>query len=521
MSATRPAGVAASGARDAASFVPPTSRPLLFVLEMANNHMGSVEHGLRIIREMREATRGFDFAFAVKFQYRDLDTLIHPDYRNRTDLKYVKRFSETRLSPEQYLRLREATRDAGLLAVCTAFDEASVKLVEAHDYDFIKIASCSFTDWPLLERVAASSLPVIASCAGAALEDVDRVVSFFEHRQRPLTLMHCVGEYPTPIERLELNQIELFRERYPHVRIGFSTHEAPDTLASIPVAIAKGATVFEKHVGVPTEQWPLNAYSANPAQVRAWLAAARDALTMSGTAGERAPLRESEARSLFELRRGVYARRPLKAGDRLKPEDLMLAMPTQPGQVTANDLSKYAVFTATRDIAAGAAVMAAATTRVDNRQRVMEIVQRVRAVLQESRVAVPAKTDFEISYHYGIERFDEFGATILTCINREYCKKLIVMLAGQTHPEQFHKKKEETFLLLYGQMTLGLDGRERELAAGDIVTVERGQKHWFSTKTGCVVEEISSTHYTDDSFYTDPAIGGTKDRKTWLTYWLA
>src|SRR3712207_6999223 len=47
-------------------------------------------------------------------------------------------------------------------------------------------------------------------------------------------------------------------------------------------------------------------------------------------------------------------------------------------------------------------VMTAATTRVDNRQRVMEIVQRVRAVLQESRVAVPAKTDFEISYHYGI-----------------------------------------------------------------------------------------------------------------------
>jgi N-acetylneuraminate synthase len=70
-------------------------------------------------------------------------------------------------------------------------------------------------------------------------------------------------------------------------------------------------------------------------------------------------------------------------------------------------------------------------------------------------------------------------------------------------------------------MTLGLDGKERELAAGDIVTVERGQKHWFTTKTGCVVEEISSTHYTDDSFYTDPAIGGTKDRKTWLTYWLA
>src|SRR5438105_14771616 len=72
-------------------------RPL-FIFEMANNHMGSVEHGLRIITAMREASRGFPFAFAVKLQYRDIDTFIHPDYRERFDLKFVKRFSETRLS---------------------------------------------------------------------------------------------------------------------------------------------------------------------------------------------------------------------------------------------------------------------------------------------------------------------------------------------------------------------------------------------------------------------------------------
>ena len=520
MSSTSGTGTAAAG-RATTPLVPPPAPPLLFILEMANNHMGSVEHGLRIIREMREAVRGFDFAFAVKFQYRELDTLIHPDYRARTDLKYVKRFTETRLSPDEHLRLRNATRDAGFLGVCTAFDEGSVALIEAHDYDFIKIASCSFTDWPLLERVAASSLPVIASCAGAALEDVDRVVSFFEHRQRPLTLMHCVGEYPTPLERLELGQIELFRDRYPNVRVGFSTHETPDTLASIPVAIANGATVFEKHVGVPTPEWPLNAYSAGPAQVRAWVGAARDTVAMCGARGQRAPLRESEAKSLFELRRGVYARRAIARGERLKPEDVMLAMPTQSGQVTANDLSKYTQFTALTDIPARAPVLQNDTSRVDNRERVNAIVRRVRDLLQESRVAVPAKTDFEISYHYGLDRFEEFGATILTCINREYCKKLIVLLPGQTHPEQYHKKKEETFLVVYGSMTLGLDGKERELTAGEIVTVERGQRHWFKSAGGCVVEEISSTHYTDDSFYTDPTIGGTKDRKTWLTHWLA
>ena len=74
----------------------------LFIFEMANNHMGDVEHGLRIINEFYDTCKGFgDFNFAFKLQYRDLDTFIHPDYKNRTDFKYVKRFQETRLSKEQ------------------------------------------------------------------------------------------------------------------------------------------------------------------------------------------------------------------------------------------------------------------------------------------------------------------------------------------------------------------------------------------------------------------------------------
>jgi N-acetylneuraminate synthase len=52
------------------------------------------------------------------------------------------------------------------------------------------------------------------------------------------------------------------------------------------------------------------------------------------------------------------------------------------------------------------------------------------------------------------------------------------------------------------------------------VTVDRGVKHSFGTKTGAVIEEISSTHYVDDSVYTDPAITENKHRKTLLTYWL-
>lgn len=167
-----------------------SSKPLI-IFELANNHMGSVEHGLRVIREFGALIAEFDrFRFAFKLQYRDLATFIHPAYKGRSDIRHVKRFLETELSDADFRRLVAEIGAQGFVSVCTPFDEASVATLEAHGVEVIKIASCSFGDWPLLERVAASDRPIVASTAGAVLEDIDRVVSFFEHRHKPLALMH-------------------------------------------------------------------------------------------------------------------------------------------------------------------------------------------------------------------------------------------------------------------------------------------------------------------------------------------
>src|SRR5438309_596367 len=203
-----------------------SARPL-FVFEMANNHMGRVEHGLRIVEAMREASRGFPFSFAIKLQYRDIDSFIHPDYIHRHDLKFVKRFSETRLSWKQFKQLKDAIENAGFISVCTPSDEISVDRIEEHGYKFIKISSCYLTDWPLLERIAKTNKPVIASTAGAGLAEIDRVVSFFRHREKVLSLMHCGGEYPTGAGNLHLGPIRLLKQGYPDVEYGSSTDERP------------------------------------------------------------------------------------------------------------------------------------------------------------------------------------------------------------------------------------------------------------------------------------------------------
>ena len=108
---------------------------------------------------------------------------------------------------------------------------------------------------------------------------------------------------------------------------------------------------------------------------------------------------------------------------------------------------------------------------------------------------------------------------MFTLINRDYCKKILVLLPGQTHPRQFHKIKEETFNVLNGKLVLNIDGKLFSLKKGDIITIKPLQKHKFFTKEGCVIEELSTTHKKNDSFYTDKKIQNNKNRKTIVNFW--
>ena len=122
----------------------------LFVLEMANNHQGELEHGKRIIRELGEVVKKHRVRAAVKFQFRELDSLIHPEHREKTDNKHIPRFLSTRLAREEFRALADEVRRQGMMPMSTPFDENSVAFIEELDLDIVKVGSCSAKDWPLL-----------------------------------------------------------------------------------------------------------------------------------------------------------------------------------------------------------------------------------------------------------------------------------------------------------------------------------------------------------------------------------
>lgn len=475
----------------------------LFIFEMANNHQGSVEHGKRIIDAMADIAKKHSIRAGIKFQFRDLDTFIHPRFRNDTNAKHISRFLGTRLSREQFQEMIAYARSRGLLAISTPFDEASVDQCTEQDIDIIKVASCSAMDWPLLDAVSRSGKPVIISTAGVQFSDIDKIVSFFSHRGVTFAVLHCVGMYPAPDTELNLDIIPRMIKRYPAIPIGYSGHEAPDNTHVAIAAVSKGAMLLERHVGVPTDGATLNAYSMNPQQTDAWVQAAKLAWEMAGSNEKIVP--GGEAASLRSLMRGTYARTAIKAGQVLRPEDVYFAMPVQEGQLTSGEFGGYrAVFAASRDYAPDEPIYE--VQKEDPVLLAREVIHQAQGMLNEAGIHVGDDSTIELSHHYGMERFREVGAVIVNIINREYCKKLIIMLPGQRHPLHQHERKEETFELLSGDLEVQLDGAITRMIPGDRLLVKRNSSHSFFTKEGAIFEEISTTHYKGDSFYEDKEI---------------
>jgi len=496
-------------------------KKILVIFEMANNHMGDVDFGIKIIEAFKKFKEKYEayYDFGFKLQLRDW-SIIHPDYRQNKEIKHIKRFVETKLSDEDFIKLKNAIEENGFISICTPFDEPSVDKMEQIGFDIFKVASCSFSDWQFLERIVKVDKPIILSTGSVPLNEIDNVVSFFKHRKKDFCILHCVTEYPTNYENLQLNQIDFLRARYQNIIIGFSTHEKPDETEAIKIAIAKGAKVLEKHVGLKSDKYELNNYSATPEQIDNWLAEGVKAIKICGEENKRMEFTENALKDVKKYMRGVFANREIKSGEKIRLQDIFLALPNFENQLLAKDLSKYSEYIAKEDIKKNAPIFFNQVNYRNLREKVYDIVKQAYKMLKENNIAVPNGVECSISAHYGIENFYKYGLVMIDIINREYCKKLLINFPGQTHPEHFHKIKEETFHILSGDLTVKLDDKTVKLNKGDLFTINRGQKHLFFSEKGAIVEEISTTHIKEDSYYTDIKISQNKDRKIEFSLWF-
>ena len=150
----------------------------------------------------------------------------------------------------------------------------------------LKIASSDISDWPLIEKISQKGIPTIVSNGGASEIELDNVCNFFNRRNIPLAINHCVSHYPTEDNELELNQIDYLRDRYPDNIIGLSTHEY-DWFTSMYISYAKGARTWERHIDIDFDDVPVTKYCSLPSQIEEWFRAFLKAKRFCGGTGNK------------------------------------------------------------------------------------------------------------------------------------------------------------------------------------------------------------------------------------------
>ena len=297
----------------------------LVIGEVAQAHDGSLGMAHAFIDAIANA--GAD---AVKFQTHIAAAESTPgepwrvkfSRQDATRYDYWKRMEFT---AEQWHGLKQHAEDRGLLFLSSPFSPEAVDLLTRLGVKAWKIASGEVSNSPMFEPVAATGLPLLLSTGMSPLSEIDQAVGLIKSRRLPLAVLQCTSAYPCPPEKVGLNMLPLFRERY-GCAVGLSDHSG--TIFAGLAAATLGIEVLEVHVTFSREMFgPDVAASVTPDELRRLVQGIRFIERMMGhpvdkdlLAEEMAPLRDTFTKS-------VVARADLPSGSVLREEDLTLKKP--------------------------------------------------------------------------------------------------------------------------------------------------------------------------------------------------
>lgn len=192
---------------------------------------------------------------AVKFQSYKAETLAakeSPSYWDTSEETEASQYSLFKkfdsFGKEEYRALYQYSESIGIEFLSTAFD------IESADYlnemmNVYKISSSDLNNLPFVAYQAKKNKPILLSVGASEEEEIRRTVELIrKYNQKPITLMHCVLEYPTPYEHANLNKIVSLKEAFPDCYIGYSDHTKPEeNFDVLKTAYNLGAQMIEKH----------------------------------------------------------------------------------------------------------------------------------------------------------------------------------------------------------------------------------------------------------------------------------
>jgi sialic acid synthase SpsE len=331
--------------------------PVFAIAEIGLNHSGDVEQALRLVDAAADAG-----ASAIKLQTLFADRLVAgscppPAHVNVSSLREF--FASFELDAGAHRAVVARAREHGLAVLSTPFAEDAVPMLEALGIDAYKIASGDLTYDGLISAAARTGKPLVISTGMATLEEAARALRVARLAGADVgtsvgtsrvAMLHCVSAYPTPAGSENLRAIDTLASAL-GTPVGLSDHSGGGMVTAI-AAVALGGCIYERHLMLEGDAAAIDAaVSSTPAEFRAIVTAMEQTRAALGDGRKRC--QPAEAPNVVPSRRGLYARRPMRAGERVTEADVIALRPAT--QVAPADLLRLVGSVLDRDIEAGAA----------------------------------------------------------------------------------------------------------------------------------------------------------------------
>ncbi len=222
----------------------------LVIGEVAQAHDGSLGTAHAFIDAI--AAAGAD---AVKFQTHIAAAESTPGepWRVRFSPQDATRYEYWRrmeFTEEQWTGLARHAEERGLLFLSSPFSVEAVRLLDRLGMKAWKVASGEVSNPVLFDAILATEKPILISTGMSPLSEIDGAVRRVQARTVPLAVLQCTTAYPCPPEKIGLNLLPAFRERW-GCAVGLSDHSG--TIYPGLAAVALGAEVLEVHVTLSRE----------------------------------------------------------------------------------------------------------------------------------------------------------------------------------------------------------------------------------------------------------------------------
>ena len=305
--------------------------------EIGQNHNGSVDIAKLIVelvaRPVHEEVFGLDLKpmNAVKMTRRDLEEELTPTQMNRiydNANSFGRTYGEHRafleLDDDAHFEVYKYAKEKGLDFVETLCAKKCLSMLKLFTPDYLKVASRDLTNLPLLAAMAETRIPMILSTGMAGKKELDDAIEVITHYHNEISILHCVSQYPTHPDNLNLNTITYLKKNYSQYHIGFSDHTIGISAPSI--AVGMGAEIIEKHITIDRHMKGTDQPgSLGPDGVNRMVRDIRMVERWLGT--EDLYIDKCVSAAKEKLERSIATNKQLHVGDVIKEEDLHMLSP--------------------------------------------------------------------------------------------------------------------------------------------------------------------------------------------------